>query len=66
MKIEKLREMSAAELQAEEKKLRQELFNLKFQHVTGQLDNPIKLRDLKKEIARVKTVQKEQELKAAK
>jgi len=66
MKIEKLREMSAAELAAEEKKLRQELFNLKFQHVTGQLDNPIKLRDLKKEIARVKTVQKEQELKAAK
>jgi large subunit ribosomal protein L29 len=66
MKIEKLREMSATELAAEEKKLRQELFNLKFQHVTGQLDNPIKLRDLKKEIARVKTVQKEQELKAAK
>ena len=57
MKIEKLREMSATELAAEEKKLRQELFNLKFQHVTGQLDNPIKLRDLKKEIARVKTVQ---------
>lgn len=66
MKIEKLREMSGAELAAEEKRLRQELFNLKFQHVTGQLDNPIKLRDLKKEIARVKTVQKEQELKAAK
>ena len=66
MSIEKLREMSAAELQAEEKKLRQELFNLRFQHVTGQLDNPIKLRDLKKDIARVKTVQKEQELKAAK
>ena len=66
MKIEKLREMSATELAAEEKKLRQELFNLKFQHVTGQLDNPIKLRDLQKEIARVKTVQKEQELKAAK
>ena len=64
MSIEKLREMSAAELQAEEKKLRQELFNLRFQHVTGQLDNPIKLRDLKKDIARVKTVQKEQELKA--
>ena len=64
MKIEKLREMSAAELQAEEKKLRQELFNLRFQHVTGQVDNPIKLRDLKKDIARVKTVQKEQELKA--
>ena len=66
MKIEKLREMSGAELAAEEKRLRQELFNLKFQHVTGQLDNPIKLRDLKKELARVKTVQKEQELKAAK
>ena len=66
MKIEKLRELSAADLRAEEKKLRSELFNLKFQHVTGQLENPIQLRDLKKDIARVKTVLREQELKAAK
>ena len=62
MKIEKLREMTSVELVAEEKKLKNELFNLRFQHVTGQLDNPIKLRDLKKDIARVKTVIREKEL----
>ena len=65
MSIEKLREMSAAELQAEEKKLRQELFNLRFQHVTGQLENPLKMREIKKDIAKVKTVMRENELKAA-
>ncbi|MBE6037213.1 MAG: 50S ribosomal protein L29 [Clostridiales bacterium] len=64
MKIEKLREMTSVELVAEEKKLKNELFNLRFQHVTGQLDNPIKLRDLKKDIARVKTVIREKELKS--
>ena len=66
MELNKLREMTDVELAHELDQKKQELFNLKFQHVTGQLDNPIKLRDLKKEIARVKTVQKEQELKAAK
>ena len=51
------------ELNAEVKKLKNELFNLRFQHVTGQLENPIKMRDIKKEIARVKTIMKEKELK---
>jgi large subunit ribosomal protein L29 len=62
MKIEKIRQMSDAELQTELKKMKTELFNLRFQHVTGQLENPIKLRDIKKDIARVKTVIREKEL----
>lgn len=63
MKLEKMRQMTEVELNAEYKKLKNELFNLRFQHVTGQLENPIKLRDLKKEIARVKTIMRENELK---
>lgn len=63
MKIEKMRDMTEVELNAEVKKLKNELFNLRFQHVTGQLENPIKMRDVKKEIARVKTIIREKELK---
>ncbi|MCR4724802.1 MAG: 50S ribosomal protein L29, partial [Clostridia bacterium] len=40
MKIDKVRNMSQAELASEELKLKKELFNLRFQHVTGQLENP--------------------------
>ena len=63
MKLEKIREMSEVELNAEVKKLKNELFNLRFQHVTGQLENPMKMRDVKKNIARVKTILREKELK---
>lgn len=63
MKIEKMRELTVVELNNEFKKLKNELFNLRFQHVTGQLENPIKMRDVKKEIARVKTIIREKELK---
>ncbi|MBE6032621.1 MAG: 50S ribosomal protein L29 [Clostridiales bacterium] len=65
MKIEKLRELTEAELNSEITKLKKELFNLRFQYTTGQLENPIKLRDLKKEIARAKTVLREKEIKRA-
>ena len=65
MKIEKVRNLSQLELTAEELKLKKELFNLRFQHVTGQLENPIRMKDLKRNIARVKTVLREQELKKA-
>ncbi|HHU17065.1 MAG TPA: 50S ribosomal protein L29, partial [Clostridiales bacterium] len=60
---EKIREMTDSELNAEVKKLKNELFNLRFQHVTGQLENPIKMRDIKRKIAQVKTIMKEKELK---
>jgi large subunit ribosomal protein L29 len=65
MKIEKMRDLTELELNNELKKLKNELFNLRFQHVTGQLENPIKMRDVKKEIARVKTIIREKELKRA-
>ena len=65
MKIDKVRNMSQAELASEELKLKKELFNLRFQHVTGQLDNPLKMREVKRDIARVKTALREKELKAA-
>ena len=58
-----MRDMSELELNVELKKMKQELFNLRFQHVTGQLENPIKMRDAKKQIARVKTIIREKELK---
>ncbi|MBO4681384.1 MAG: 50S ribosomal protein L29 [Firmicutes bacterium] len=65
MKIDKVRNMSQAELASEELKLKKELFNLRFQHVTGQLENPLKMREVKRDIARVKTALREKELKAA-
>ncbi|MDX9888774.1 MAG: 50S ribosomal protein L29 [Anaerovoracaceae bacterium] len=62
MELKKIREMTDTEINAELLKLKNELFNLRFQHVTGQLENPIKMRDAKKNIARVKTIIKEKEL----
>ena len=66
MKIEKIREFSPADLTAEELKLKKELFNLRFQHVTGQLENAGRMKEIKRDIARVKTVIRENELKAGK
>jgi large subunit ribosomal protein L29 len=63
MELKKIRDMSELELIVELKKQKQQLFNLRFQHVTGQLENPIKMRDTKKQIARVKTIIREKELK---
>ncbi|MDR1134779.1 MAG: 50S ribosomal protein L29 [Clostridiales Family XIII bacterium] len=65
MKLEKMRELSEAELNTELGKMKKELFNLRFQHVTGQLENPIKMRDVKREIARVKTIIREKEINKA-
>ena len=62
MELNKIREMTDIELSAELDKMKQELFNLRFQHVTGQLENPILLRDTKRDIARVKTIMREKEL----
>jgi len=64
MNLEKIREMTDLELEAELKKMKNELFNLRFQHVTGQLENPIRMRDLRRDVARVKTVIREKELAA--
>ena len=56
MKVTELRDMTADQLQAKLKELKSELFNLRFQHAINQLDNPHKLVEVKKDIARVMTV----------
>lgn len=62
-KLEKIREMNQDELQAKLKDLKEELFNLRFQHAINQLDNPMRLKAVKKEIAIIKTVVRENQLK---
>lgn len=54
--FQKLRELSVEELQAKEKELKEELFNLRFQQAIGQLANPMRLKQVKRDIAQVKTV----------
>lgn len=63
MKTSKLRELSVQELELQLKELKAELFNLRFQHATNQLDNPMKMVEVKKTIARVKTILRENEIK---
>ena len=63
MKASKVRDMNRTELEQKLYELKGELFNLRFQMATGQLENPIKVRDVKKSIAVVKTVMRENELK---
>ena len=56
MKASELRELSADELAAKEQDMRKELFNLRFQQATGEIENPRRIRHLRKDIARVLTV----------
>ena len=63
MKVNEIRDLSADEQAAKLKELKEELFNLRFQHATGQLENPMRLREVKRSIARIKTIQRETELK---
>jgi large subunit ribosomal protein L29 len=58
--------MSEAELRQKEKEVTEQLFNLKFQHATGQLENTARLPQVRKDLARVKTVLREKVLAAAK
>ena len=64
MKIKDLRELTDAELAQKLTELKKELFNLRFNHTMGQLTNPMQLNVCKKDIARVKTIMRERELKA--
>ncbi len=59
MKAREFREMTSDELTAKLKELKNELFNLRFQHAINQLDNPHKIVDVKKDIARVMTILQE-------
>ncbi|NSW91193.1 MAG: 50S ribosomal protein L29 [Firmicutes bacterium] len=63
MKASELREKTQQELNEELRELKSELFKLRFQHATNQLDNPMKLKEVKRSIARVKTIMRERELK---
>jgi len=65
MKPEKLREMSADELRRKEKELQEQLFRLRFQKSIGQLDNAMKIRETRRDIARVKSVLRERTLAPA-
>jgi len=56
MKLKQIRDLSDQELLQKEKDLKGELFNLRFQAATGQLDNPMRIREVRKTIARIKTV----------
>lgn len=62
MKVQELKEMSEAELRQKEKDLTAELFNLRFQHATGQLENTQRLPQVRKDVARVKTVLRQKTL----
>ena len=64
MKAGEIRELSANELSIRLNDLKKDLFNLRFQHATNQLDNPIKIADVKHDIARIKTIIREKELAA--
>ena len=66
MKINKIREMSSPELEKELVELKSELFKLRFSLATNGLDNPMKIKEVKKDIARVNTILKQRELGEAK
>ena len=65
MKARELREMKNEELNVKLGELKQELFNLRFNHATGQLTNPMQINTCKKDIARIKTVERQIELESA-
>jgi large subunit ribosomal protein L29 len=66
MKATELRELSHEELDRKLLDLKQEMFNLRFQHASGQLENPGKLGQTRKTIARVKTIIRQTQLKGKK
>ena len=65
MKAETLRELSTEELNKKVVELKEELFNLRFQMATSQLDNTARVKQVKKDIARIQTEMRSRELKAA-
>ncbi len=62
MKPDEIRDKSVDELHAQVEGLNETIFNLQFQHATGQLENPMRMKAVKKDIARVLTIIKEKEL----
>lgn len=62
MKASEIRSLTDKELQQKLKELKEELFNLRFRAAVGQLDNPMRIRAVRKDIARIKTIVREREL----
>ena len=62
MKMEELRKLSTEELNNKIKESKEELFNLRFQQATGNLEKPVRLRELRKQVAKMKTIIREREL----
>ncbi len=62
MKASEVRKMSGAQLEGKLSELKKDLFQLRLQHATNQLENPIRISEVKKDIARVKTIIREQQL----
>jgi large subunit ribosomal protein L29 len=63
MKALEIRNLTTAEIEQQLKSYKEELFNLRFQLATGQLENPARIREVRKSIARAKTIVRERELK---
>ena len=63
MKVNVLRDLSTAELEKKVVDLKEELFNLRFQMATGQLENPMKIKEIRKDIAKATTILREREIK---
>ena len=63
MKVKDIRELTTAEMLDQEKQLKEELFNLRFQLATGQLENTARIKEVRKSIARIKTVLREEAAK---
>lgn len=66
MKAKEIRDLTTAEIEQKVKSLKEELFNLRFQLATGQLENTARIREVRKTIARMKTIIRERELAASK
>ena len=62
MKVNEIRDLSPDEQADKISSLKEELFNLRFQHATGQLENPMRIREVKRSIAQIKTIQRQREL----
>lgn len=65
MKANEIRELTTTEIEQKVKSLKEELFNLRFQLATGQLENTARIREVKKSIARMKTVMRQRELEVS-
>jgi large subunit ribosomal protein L29 len=65
LKVSEIRDLGHEEIERKLEETKEELFNLRFQNATGQLDNYKRLRELKRDVARIKTILREQEITEA-